>query len=115
MPLGRGGVHTIILSSLKQSEQILSDITNAVNAGKIVITPESPVTRFGWTGTGYLIQDPVTGEGAYLISGGTNGGELVDCRKQNEPLTSSIRDFILSMTLLVELALAVIALSPEIE
>jgi transglutaminase-like putative cysteine protease len=104
-----------VLPRLQQSQEVLSDIANAVNAGKIVITPASPLTRFGWTGTGYLIQDPATGEGAYLISGGKNGGELVDCRKQNEPLTSSIRDFILSMTLLAELALLVIALSPEIE
>ena len=103
-----------VLPRLKLSEQVLSDITNAVNAGKTVITPESTLTRFGWTGNGYLIQDPVTGEGAYLISGGSNGGELVDCRKQDEPLTSSIRDFILTMTLITELILGAILLGAEI-
>ncbi|WP_019867113.1 transglutaminase domain-containing protein [Methylovulum miyakonense] len=105
------------LPRLKLSQQIMADITNAVNAGKVVITPESPITRFGWTGNGYLIQDPVTGEGAYLISGGANGNELVDCRKQSEPLTSSVRDYILTATLIAELVLAAIAVAgaaPEI-
>ena len=103
-----------VFPRLKLSQQVLSDITNAVNAGKSVITPESTVTRFGWTGNGYLIQDPATGEGAYLISGGTNGGELVDCRKQNEPLASSVRDFILTATLIAVLALAAAVAAAEI-
>lgn len=28
----------------------------------------------GWSGAGYIITDPVTGDGAYKISGGGNGG-----------------------------------------
>jgi hypothetical protein len=94
------------LPRLKQSQEVLTDITQAVNTGKVVIMPESAITRFGWSGTGYLIQDPVTGEGAYLIAGGQNGGELVDCRKQKEPLTSAISDYVLTMALIAALALA---------
>jgi len=30
----------------------------------------------GYTGAGYIILDPITGEGAYRISGGGNGGSL---------------------------------------
>ena len=28
-----------------------------------------------WTGSGYIILDPVTGLGSYIISGGTNGDD----------------------------------------
>jgi hypothetical protein len=39
---------------------------------------QSPITQSGWTGTGYIITDPVTGAGAYKISGGANGAFLQD-------------------------------------
>ncbi|MDQ6988345.1 MAG: hypothetical protein Q9M19_00565, partial [Mariprofundaceae bacterium] len=38
--------------------------------GKEVIAPKTSMTVFGWTGAGYIIYDPVTGDGAYKISGG---------------------------------------------
>lgn len=53
-----------------------SEIQNAVNAGKEVITPERNVTINGWTGTGYIVYDPANGNGAFIISGGKNGGFL---------------------------------------
>lgn len=37
---------------------------------------ESPISVSGWTGSGYIIDDPATGAGAYKISGGANGGSL---------------------------------------
>jgi len=49
-------------------------ISNAVNAGKTVTVHEREVSVPGWTGTGYMVIDPVTGDGAYMISGGGNGG-----------------------------------------
>lgn len=55
---------------------ISEDVRNAVNAGKEIITPERNVTINGWTGTGYVVHDPTTGGGAYMISGGANGGFL---------------------------------------
>ena len=51
-----------------------TEITNAVNAGKEVITHTDLVSVPGYTGAGYIIFDPVSGDGAYKISGGGNGG-----------------------------------------
>ena len=53
---------------------IKSDIQNAIGVGHIVIIPETEVVREGWAGSGYIIRDPLTGAGAYLVEGGKNGG-----------------------------------------
>jgi len=63
-----------ILPQLQLSGDVKSDIQNAVNAGKIVTVPKTNVTYNGWTGCGYIIIDPNTGAGAYMISDGLNGG-----------------------------------------
>ena len=54
-----------------------SEITAALNAGKEVTTHTDPISVPGWSGAGYVIFDPVTGDGAYKISGGANGGWLL--------------------------------------
>ena len=63
-----------ILPQLQLNGDVKSDIQNAVNAGKIVTVQKTDVTYNGWTGCGYIIIDPNTGAGAYMISGGANGG-----------------------------------------
>lgn len=50
-----------------------SEIRNALNAGNEVTVSENQITLDGWVGVGYIIFDPVTGSGAYKISGGANG------------------------------------------
>ncbi len=62
-----------ILPALQISSEVKSDISNAVNAGKVVTIPESSILYNGWTGYGYIIIDPVTGAGAYMISSGSSG------------------------------------------
>ncbi len=62
-----------ILPQLQVDGGTISDIQNAVNAGKIVTVSKTDITYNGWTGCGYIIIDPSTGEGAYMISGGMNG------------------------------------------
>ena len=64
------------LSALTLSQDIKAEISNAVNAGKVVTTHEANITVAGWTGAGYIITDPLTGSGAYKISGGMNGGQI---------------------------------------
>ncbi|MEW6680242.1 MAG: hypothetical protein AB1297_04350, partial [bacterium] len=49
------------------------DIKNAINAGYIAKCPSSNINYLGWQGVGYIIQDPTTGAGACLISGGAAG------------------------------------------
>ena len=39
--------------------------------------PEREITYAGWQGVGYIIQDPTTGAGACLITGGAAGAEML--------------------------------------
>jgi len=66
-----------ILPQLQIDGGTISDIQNAVNAGKIVTVSKTDITYNGWTGCGYIIIDPTTGEGAYMISGGLSGGVIL--------------------------------------
>ena len=50
------------------------EIRSAIQAGKEVIVHQSPINVYGWTGFGYIIIDPDTGGGAYLIEGKGSGG-----------------------------------------
>lgn len=50
------------------------EIRSAINAGKEVTFHESAINAHGWSGYGYIIIDPDTGAGAYLIEGRGNGG-----------------------------------------
>jgi transglutaminase superfamily protein len=62
------------LPLLIQSQQVKDDIRNVVGAGKEVTIPKNYITRNEWTGTGYMVRNPDTGEGAYMISSGLAGG-----------------------------------------
>ncbi len=66
-----------ILPMLQVSIAVKTDIQNAVAAGRTVVVPEREMTVGQFTGVGYIVDDPTTGAGAYIISGGTNGGILL--------------------------------------
>ena len=68
---------TTNLPLLQVDQQVKDDIQNAVNAGKIVIVSKSNISYNGWNGCGYVIINPETGAGAYMISGGLNGAALM--------------------------------------
>jgi len=63
-----------IMPQLQVDAQVKADIQNAVNAGKVVTVSKTNITYNGWTGCGYIIINPTTGAGAYMISGGLSGG-----------------------------------------
>ncbi len=63
-----------ILPLLQVSNQVKSSIQDAISAGKFVQAPKQDITHNGWRGVGYIVQDPASGAGAYLISGGLAGG-----------------------------------------
>jgi len=65
-----------ILSHIHHDQSTMDEIRNALNAGKEVITHTDAVSVPGWSGAGYIITDPQTGDGAYKIAGGGNGGVL---------------------------------------
>ena len=50
------------------------EIRSAIQAGKEVTVHERQISAHGFTGFGYIITDPQTGAGAYLIEGKGNGG-----------------------------------------
>lgn len=65
-----------ILPQLQLSNDTITDIQNAVNAGKSVTVSKMNISYNGWAGCGYIVSDTNTGAGAYMISGGFAGGGL---------------------------------------
>jgi hypothetical protein len=62
-----------VLSNIHHDEATMNEIKAALNSGKEVITHTDSIAVPGWSGAGYIIFDPKTGDGAYKISGGSNG------------------------------------------
>ncbi len=62
------------LPNIHHDSDTMTEIRNALNAGKEVITHTDIVSVPGWSGAGYIITDPITGDGAFKIAGGGNGG-----------------------------------------
>lgn len=67
---------TEALAAIDLGVDIENEIKNAVHAGKTATTHELPIDFSGGTNTGYLLLDPQTGAGAYLIASGASGGFL---------------------------------------
>src|SRR5690554_3366590 len=67
----------IALANIQLSNDIKTDILSAVNAGQEVTTHEKFVNFYGKTSAGYIILDPTTGAGAYMITSGENGGAIL--------------------------------------
>lgn len=63
-----------VLPILQVSQEVTTDVQNAVNAGKKVIIHQKELQYYSWKGAGYVILDLVTGVGGYMISGGLAGG-----------------------------------------
>ena len=66
-----------ILPTLPFDEAVISDIANAVNQGLVVIIPSAETTYFEWSGTGYIKEDPLSGESGWMLSGQVAGGMTV--------------------------------------
>jgi len=66
-----------ILGNIHHDSDTMTEIRNALNAGKEVITHTDAVSVPGWTGAGYIITDADTGAGAFKIAGGGNGGWIL--------------------------------------
>lgn len=62
-----------VLPNINHDASTIDEISSAIAIGKEVITHTDSISLNGWTGAGYIILDPETGEGAYKISGGNNG------------------------------------------
>lgn len=64
------------LPQLQIDQQVKDDIANAVNAGKVVTVSKTNINFNGWNGCSYVITDPETGAGAYMITSGIAGGNI---------------------------------------
>ena len=66
-----------ILPTLSLPSAVKTDIQNAVSQGWVVKVPATEFAYKNWTGVGWIKMDPDTGEGGYMISGITSGGQTV--------------------------------------
>ena len=62
------------VEKIKADDKTLSEMKNAVKAGRTIIVPKEEMCYYGWKGTAYIALDTSTGEGAYMISGSMCGG-----------------------------------------
>ncbi|MDP1682855.1 MAG: transglutaminase-like domain-containing protein [Burkholderiales bacterium] len=76
------------LALISTTSEVKQDIRNAVAVGMHAVIPEREITHNGWSGTGYILQDPITGAAAYLIDGGLNGDFSPACQPGLVPIQS---------------------------
>lgn len=88
----------IVLPQINHHSETITDIRNAVAAGKVVTVSQNKVSITGWTGTGYIILDPNTGAGAYMIGGGSDGGAIQFLNDNSTPLTALVSLLSLMLT-----------------
>jgi hypothetical protein len=62
------------LADVSQSESVMQNVRSSLAAGKEVVIHQTPIAASGYSGAGYMVLDPSTGAGSYLIEGGANGG-----------------------------------------
>ncbi|WP_133245445.1 hypothetical protein [Pelagibaculum spongiae] len=65
------------LNNISIDSATKNEIRNAISQGKTVQVHEREINYFGWSGSGYIIENPETGSGAYKITGGANGAILI--------------------------------------
>ncbi|MEW5744066.1 MAG: alkaline phosphatase family protein [Nitrospirota bacterium] len=63
-----------VLPTFPFDENIKDDIRNAVNQRLVVHIPQSALVYEDWSGTGYIKENPETGEAGYMLSGMLAGG-----------------------------------------
>ncbi len=66
------------LSALSLPQNVKEQMKQSILAGYVINTPTQQLDYLGWVGEGWMVLDPVTGEGAYLITGELSGGCTVD-------------------------------------
>ena len=76
------------MAALNLSSAVEADIRNAVRTGKEVSAHEDTINFHGRPSAGYMVIDPETGAGGYLIAGGENGG-VISAEKRDDLRTVS--------------------------
>ncbi|GAA6173936.1 hypothetical protein NBRC116592_36060 [Colwellia sp. KU-HH00111] len=68
-------VNANLLTEVTIDSASRQEIQSALATGKEVTVHQEPIDEFGWTGSGYVVIDPDTGAGGYIITGGENGAK----------------------------------------
>jgi RHS repeat-associated protein len=80
---GQGGIEVLdlrpenaeaLLAGLPLDERVKEEIRAGVASGYHARVPAAPLSLLAWSGVGYLIFDPATGESAWQLQGGHSGG-----------------------------------------
>ena len=97
---------------LQLDPEVQEEIRTAVETGNTVLIPAREVVHGRWRGIGYVIQDPETGAGAYLIQGGLHGALQEPCQDQpeTEPVHQPITGVVFSLLLFIVLVLFMLAI-----
>ena len=103
-----------VLSKINASVDVVSDIRNATASGKQVTVTQRPVSYNTINATGYVISDPETGAGAYLLDSGLNGGSDCSNAAQLSPLAQGIAAMIVTALVLLAIAELIAIIGPVI-
>jgi len=82
---------------LSIDDSLKDTLRQAVQAGRTVVIPQRELTLGKYTGIGYVIFDPLTGSGAYMIDGGFNGGRQSSCAGSTEPQVGIIDPVVIAL------------------
>jgi hypothetical protein len=85
------------LPLLSIDDSLKDTLRQAVQAGRTVVIPQRELTLGKYTGIGYVVSDPLTGSGAYLIDGGFNGGRQSSCAGSTEPQVGIIDPVVIAL------------------
>jgi N-acetylmuramoyl-L-alanine amidase len=64
--------------NLALPSHVKASMANDIGAGYMIKTLAREITYLDWTGSGWMVTDPLTGAGSYLISGELSGGQTVE-------------------------------------
>ena len=66
-----------VLPQLQTTGPVLADLRDHLARGREVLIPQRDLTVQNWSGTGYIVRNPVTEEGGYFLAGGVSGGQTI--------------------------------------
>ncbi len=79
--------------ALQHAPEVMTDIENALSAGLEVIIPQVRQVNGAWSGSGYIMIDPVTASADYRVSGALSGNFDADaCQRSTEPVRVVLPD-----------------------
>jgi RHS repeat-associated protein len=63
-----------VLATVDLGQDVEAQVRQSVSQGRVAWIPQAPITVNQWQGVGFVLSDPTTGAGGYLLTGGFAGG-----------------------------------------